>query len=495
MIALAGIALVLRLALLPLAPRYGYLGDHDDFVRWGVQAVDHGILTLYREPPARMPIQSFSAGQSTLGTRQFDRVCNYPPGTIYLLYSCGLLFRATSTENIVNTVLSRAVFAAWPIIADLLVAAGCAAIVSRFQTRRAALWTYAIVLFMPPMCWDSVIWGQVDSLLIAPMIWMVWAMLARRWKLAGVLFGLGSVLKPQAILFVPVWGWALLAERPIRKPIGGLGLAMATAILLTLPFTLTGGLAWLQSSYAENLLHAYPATTLKAFNIWYPDLLVRDVETSSDKLLGLARDTWGRLLLMSSLAAGFVLMYPRRHHSLTLLIWSGWVLLAAVMLPTRVHERYLLIALPFLIAAACSVRRLWVGVVALIVVATAQVTWPIWMSADAGGWLKFEAAQAVQYQTWLAQLPPEQRKSAETLEAQLAPARQQYLQMRSRTSGVEWLMTLLAITAAGYTWIVSVLHVRRLAAEEASAPQPVGAPAPGQRAKSRREKFRGGTCE
>lgn len=447
-------ALILRALVLPLAPKYGYWGDHDDFVRWGIQATDKGILSLYDKPPARWDNLGFERGQWRILRRQMDRLCNYPPGAAYWLYASGAVFKAVSADRLINTLTSRTVFAVPSIVADVLLAAGCAAIVALYRPGRPVWWTYAIVLFMPPFWLDSALWGQVDSTLLAPMVWMLWAMLSGRWTLAGVLFGLAAMLKPQAILLVPVWGWAVLFNRPVRKPLTGLAAATGTVLVIAMPFLLHSGFAWFKASYVENMLAAHPETTMKAFNIWYVDLLLRESYDVHDRLLGISRDNWGKILLLTTLAVGFaVLALRRRREPAVLLWWTAWILLAAVMLPTRVHERYLLIPLPPLLIGSLLVPRLRAPVIALAIVAAAQVTWQLWMPVGPGDWQRLVEYNRPQYDAWLAQLPPDQVASAAPFEQVIAPDHERFLRNRARTAPYEWFLTALALVASAWTWV------------------------------------------
>jgi hypothetical protein len=157
-------------------------------------------------------------------------------------------------------------------------------------------------------------------------------------------------------------------------------------------------------------------------------------------------------LLVLALAVGLACMIRRwGRDPRALVLWTLWVLLACVMLPTRVDERYLLLALPLLVVAAMLWRSLWPGLALLLVVATAQVTWPLWMQADPGGWEQFERQAAEKHAAWLTTLDQEQKARALSLAETLAPARQQYLALRARTTPYEWALVVLALAGAAYT--------------------------------------------
>jgi hypothetical protein len=297
----------------------------------------------------------------------------------------------------------------------------------------------------------------MDSVLLAPAVWMVWALVTRRWVAAAVLYGLMVTLKPQAVLFLPVWALAVVTARPFWRPLAVLPVTLAVALVVALPFMLHSGWSWWQQSYVQNVLEAYPKTTLKAFNVWYLDLLLHGDEDATRAWLGLTKDLWGKAFLLIALAAGFVWLRRRwGGDARGLILWTTISLSAFVMLPTRVHERYLLLALPFLMVAAVLWRRFWPGLLMLLVVATAQVTWPSWMVFDAGRLLAFERGAPEWYEQTVASLTPEQRDHFPGLEEQIEAGRRQIRQARAQTVGFEWFVTVLALAGAGATAAAAV---------------------------------------
>jgi hypothetical protein len=440
-------ALVFRFALLPFSTKFGEPGDHDDFVRWGMQATDEGLLTLYDKPPARHPWQMWYEGQWLRGQREFDRVCNYPPLSAYLLYASGLVFRLVSQDRLINTVVSHACFSCWSILADLVLAAGCAAIVSHLRGARAARWTWLVALFFPPFWWDSVVWAQMDTVLLAPVVWMLYFMLRQRWACAGFLWGVAFGLKPQAILFIPLWGYALFAERPRGRVILGGLVAAGTIGAIALPFMLHSGLAWLRLSYLQNVGGEYAdQITLKAFNIWYVDLLRTDSLDAFARWGPLTKSGWGKVFLLAGMLAGFVAgLWRWRGDRRALLFWAALSLLLFMMLPTEVHERYLLLVLPFVGVATAVSRRFWPGFMLLSVVTMAQLTWPSWMKEEPGSWPDIQALLVERYQRERGVSGAWSRPS---LEEWLADARAEYRTRRQQTVPYEWALTVLSLTGA-----------------------------------------------
>ena len=449
---LLGIAVVLavfvRLMLLPYAPQIGYAWDHDDYVRWGMQATDKGLLTLYKEPPAAHDIQVWKGGEWVKTQRAIDRVCNYPPGSAYLLYHSGLLFKAVSGDRLINTTVSRAVFGVWSIVADLFLAAGCAALAARAMSWTAARGVFLVMLFMPPLLWDSVIWGQMDSVVLAPLVWMLYFMLWHKWVWAGILWGVALALKPQAVLLLPVWAVAALVYRPQRLAVTtGAAVGAGVLFLVALPFTVTSGLAWFKQSYWENLTAAYSSfTTLKAFNIWYLDALLSDSLDTAGTWIGISKRVWGELLLVLGLVGGAAYVLRRRRRDPALLtVWTAVSMLVLVMLPTKVHERYLVLALPFLVVLAMRWWRLWPGLVMLIVVAMGQLTWPLWLDSSPGQWTQRRADLEQVFLDNEGQAPAPGTPAEAAMNSLLADAELAYDVQRSRSEGFEWMFTLLAL--------------------------------------------------
>lgn len=456
-LSLAGLAL--RIALLPASPRWGYYLDHDLFARWAIQATDGGLVTVYDVPPPQHDIRTWDGETQrwTVSQRPEYDWCNYPPLSVYLLYLSGLAFKALSPDRLINTTLSHAIFSSWTIVADFLLAWGCAAVVAHFRPGRARFWTFAAVLLAPPLWWDSVVWGQVDSWVLAPAVWMLWAILRQRWILAGLLYGVAAGLKPQAVLFVPLWGLVLLTSRqPWKVLLSGL-IAAAVLGLCALPFMAHSGLAWWRLSYLGNFLRTTPYTTLSAFNIWYVDVLLCGTKDSTLTWLGLSKDLWGRVFLLAALAGGLAWMLIRwRREPRALLIWAALSLLAFMMLPTRVHERYLVLVLPFVVMLAALYMRFVPGLLLLALVMMAQVTWPHWIHQRPGGWADYwEPAAKVDYRRTWVDVPPNVRAQAPTFDEFTQEARQQFAATRARTAPIEWLMTVLALLGTAATVAVA----------------------------------------
>lgn len=462
-----------------------YPGDHDDFVRWGIQSTDEGILSLYHKAPARHNWEVWQDDQPRIAQRAYDRVCNYPPLSAYVLYASGVAFKAVSTDRVINTDASRLLFCGWSILGDVILAAGCAAIVALWRPRWAARLTYVLALLVPPFWWDSVMWGQMDSVVLAPLVWMLYAMLRDRWLLAGVLWGIAFGLKPQAILFIPVWGLALVTVRPFWRPVLGGVVAAIVLFATSVPFMLHGaaesarlakepavqsavgaftmqtGFAWFRLSYWETMFSTYAhLTTLKAFNLWYLDLLFMDSLDTLATWFGWTKARWGQVFLLTALLVGFFFTIWRwRRDRRGLAVFSVVCLLAFVMLPTQVHERYVILTLPFIGVAAALSWRFWPGLLLLIIVTTAQISWPLWLHSAAGQTAQICATAEKAHAQLVARAAGHPEQKVPSLQVVTKAYEAQYRRDRAQSERYEWLYTGCALLGTVLTaWAVVTLR-------------------------------------
>ena len=432
-----------RIALLAVAPRYGFLGDHVDYVCWGRQAVTRGVLNLYRTPPSPCSAVVYPSGGSAqlLNTGSNQRL-NYPPLAAYIFWGSGHALAALDPSQTANTVTSRAVYGLATSLAELVTAAGAAVLVGLYAGTTAAASAFALTLLAPPLLADGPFWGQTESWILAPAIWMVWAMARERWLLAGALWGVALALKPSGLLFAPVWAYAFLFRTPrARVLLGGVAAAVMLNVV-ALPFWLSSGAAWLQTTYLANYVYDLHWTTMLTFNVWYIDLLLTERLDSRAPLLGLPRDLWGTGLLVLGLLGAFALArrWERRHPErswLGILPLATLVTIAAVNLPTRVHGTYAAFMAPFVICTAFLVPRAWPGAAAILVTATLQIlSWQ---------WGNLLAVHVLPNEN---QLPP----------ARYAERRA----LRARDRPREWALALASLSAAAaVAGAVAAAHPRR----------------------------------
>ncbi|MCK4657996.1 MAG: hypothetical protein KAV82_00605 [Phycisphaerae bacterium] len=466
------IGLAIRGYVVVQPPSSAMLWDHHEYVRWGVLMHEEGFAALYDHPPRETLMCDRKAGACGVAHHPkhfIRRACNYPPLAGWVLYAQIEVLRWFDPSMASNTVAARVIYAWLSMIGDCLIAAGCFVIVRRFGSALAGAVAFAVILLAPPFVIDSARWTQTDSWVLAPLVWAVWAMLSRRWLTAGLLWGVALGLKTQGILLAPVCGFAFILgpQRP-RMVLAGL-LAVMVLFLASIPFTLHSGLKWFEEAYVNNLVGLYKDTTLKAFNVWYVDLLLCENLDASLKLLGLEKDTWGKFLLATVMFGSAILLIRRRAcYRSAILTFTAATLLAAVLLPTRVHERYIILPIPFLVMAAMWRPRMWLALVPFLAAASVQMTALDWLgrTRGAGSWpevLQWHKTQTLpelneEYEYLRTALPKEDFARLLPPEEHLEKiCRTQYLKVRAEVAPKEWALTVVEIISAGVLFVLLLL--------------------------------------
>lgn len=301
---------------------------------------------------------------------------DYPPGYLYPLALMGRLVLALELPLLSPAGVLLVTLPA--LLCDLALAAlayCCAAKISN----QAALFAGALVLFCPPLMYNSAVWKQVDSALILALVATLLLLQKKRWLLCALCYALAVLLKPQAFIFGPLLAVGFLlplisgAERPRRvllRTLGAGALCLGAVFLLAMPFSGGQPPFWLLERYF-NTTTFYQCASLNAGNLfalvganWLP-LESRWLLTASQ---------WGFLLLIL-LTAGLCLLayYASRRGTLNFCLLGAFYGCGVFTLAHTMHERYLLPALVLLLFAFLQLRdkRLlylffWQGFVSLL---------------------------------------------------------------------------------------------------------------------------------
>jgi hypothetical protein len=237
-----------------------------------------------------------------------------------------------------------------------------------FPLAVAALWA-----FNPAMIYVSAYWAQVDAI---HTLWLVAALLAalrRRWGWGGVFVALALLTKLQAIVLVPLliflaWRWRGL----VRWGVAGL----ATLAVGLAPLVLAGAGRSVASVYIGSVGY-YPRLTVGAYNLWWSaDYLGRRLlghpPTNEMVIVGPITVRWLSLGLFAVYVALILWALwrstpsrPTPNAALAAFFAAGMLFFGFFMLPTEIHERYVLPALAFLAPVAFRSRGLLIAYLVL----------------------------------------------------------------------------------------------------------------------------------
>ena len=350
LVALLGTGLLVRLALLP----------------FGGYSFDLLLLQQWAERLTTRPLPRFYASQE---------VVDHLPGDLWLLWLLGRVTDLIAPGAVVPQIALKLV----PTLADIAIGGLLFLLGRHLVGPDIGLLAAGFYVLNPAAIFLTAIWGQWDAVsaaLALLAVWLViqgepaWALLPLTW--AALIKPPFAALVPLVLLavvwhsFVPHtrWGMARPAE-PLLVSVGRLGLAAITCVFLAaallLPFDVGLGPLPTRWDLLERLhysLEMYPETTVNAFNLWATPL-VGNREPDAQTLLGVAVRSWGIALF----GAAYVLILARywRRPDAIAFIWAGFAIaLTTFMLPTRVHERYLLPAIPVAaLIAALAPRLRW----------------------------------------------------------------------------------------------------------------------------------------
>ncbi|MCC6766348.1 MAG: hypothetical protein IT293_16940 [Deltaproteobacteria bacterium] len=468
----------MRLALVALAPRWGYALDHFEVLGMGEVAAARGLVHAYSAPPDALPTLRgwfVQNGVPVVLPRRGVYPPNYPPLATAVFWAQSRWLGVGAPDFLANTPYTRLVTSVVPWLFELTTALGVGLLVHALTARtRTAAGAAALTWLAPPLMMNTAVFGQYDALALAPAVLAVAAMARGRWIAAGAATGVALLAKPQGLLVLPIAGFAALVATPagLLPCLGRLarlgGVALATVALGSAPWLLADGAAWLERCYRMNFFEVLSYTTLEAYNVWYLAALlaerhpVYDVLTSTVTVAGLTRDAWGRVLLGLALAAVAALAWTRhrRRPALAIVVFASLWLWSVFLWPTRVHERYLLYCVPFVIAAAAALPRLRPVVAAVLVLATMEHAWPLWRTGPAVGTFDRRAVERfheARFQDYWQGRPVtiESAKAGPKPEESLRLAFTRHRAERGRTLWLEWTLTLLSLASYGAALVVA----------------------------------------
>ncbi len=214
-------------------------------------------------------------------------------------------------------------------------------------TMQRKRFTIPLLYALSPPVWMNVAWwGQVDALLLLPLLLMVLVLDRSDGRWSWFCWIVAFLIKPQAIIFAPLLYFATLRLHGARGFIQGATISTGVFSLGSLPLVLAGQGPGLAQAYFGSV-GRFPKLNIGAYNLWY---LLTGGASGDDQqlLLGLLSYRTIGLLLMAGAALLVAASLLRRADQQTRLLSAGVLALSFFVLPTQIHERYLFLGLVFL---------------------------------------------------------------------------------------------------------------------------------------------------
>jgi len=243
---------------------------------------------------------------------------------------------------------------------------------------RAARAAALLVAVSPPLFVNAAAWGQFDALLSLFVVAAIVAALDGRPLRAGAALGLGLATKLLAVVAVPilaVWTWR---RRGVRPLLAGMAAAVLVVVLTAVPYVARGAARPVLASY-HGAVGYYPLRTVEAYNLWYVldriDIRLRgqpsgEARVDTRPFLGPLTHRDVGLVLIAGWTLFILAGLWRWPGDGGLILAAAFQFFAVFMLPTQMHQRYILPAAVLLALAAPLSARSRVLFVVLAVTAT-----------------------------------------------------------------------------------------------------------------------------
>ena len=352
-------ALVLRLLIGGLYR--GYDLDMNCFMGWADRLFSEGISSFYSG-------EGFS---------------DYPPGYMYVLWLLGAIRKIFGMDYYSATAILLMK------LPSMLCDLGAGYLIyllakERFGEKHGLICT-ALYVFSPAILINSTIWGQVDAVTTLFFLLVCYYVYKKKMPQSYVAFAIGFLIKPQMafvfpIILMGIVDHVFLNKFTMKKFWVNLGCGLASIAgmaLLMVPF----GFSEVISQYVDTV-QSYEYATVNAYNLWA--MFGMNWHSQTEKILGLAANTWGTIFILLVFAAAALMWYKSKRNRSKYFFLAAFVVIGIFTLSVRMHERYMFYGLALMLCLYAVRPRLefLIAYVALSIVNFINV-WDILFNYDA----------------------------------------------------------------------------------------------------------------
>lgn len=361
--------------------------DVNLFKAWGKTADASGLPHVYEKYPG----------------------IDYPPLFLHFLWAAAFISRLLSpllggAQDAFYTMLVKLPSCLADCAIGYLIyrAAGKKSVSTEWRLFFAALW-----LFNPITLLDSALWGQVDSITALFVVLCIMLLNEKRYLPAGVMLGLGIMLKPQMLIFSPIFFYMWLKDavtgKSGQKALKSLGLSaggtLAGALIPNLLFLGMGmeeipielpfleeavqvRLPWIFSLFIGTVNH-YSYTSVNCYNFWF---LLGKNWVADDEMAGpLSLHLWGMIAIVLVSLLVLFLYWKSKSAEYVPYLMAGLLYLGVSNFGPRMHERYFFPAVALLlIAAILTNKKSLLGLYALLSAGGFLSVWDVMVGLQVG---------------------------------------------------------------------------------------------------------------
>ncbi len=304
-----GVLAVVKLSVMRFFPGFG--PDIGSYQAWAGQIATQGPAHTYQE----------------------GYFLDYPPGYLYALWVAGLVARALSASGDFYRIIVESPV----VVADFALALLMYALMRRRSRPAMAFVAMLMVALNPALLFDTVVWGQSDSVLTFVTLLSIVAILGQQYEIGWGLAAIAVLVKPQGLMMIPVLGlWTMLETDFATWIRSGVAL-IAVAVIGIAPFQIGHEWNWIIKLYTSTAAF-YHETSVNAFNLMA--LIGGLRKADSGTLAGVSYFALGMSLLVPLYA--FVAWILWRGRAPTRLLFASFIaIFGFFMVAPRMHERYL----------------------------------------------------------------------------------------------------------------------------------------------------------
>ncbi len=310
----------IKTAMLPFFPGFG--PDVGSYQAWALQIAKLGPAHTYQQ----------------------GYFLDYPPGYLYALWVAGVIAGMMHAAG--DTL--RVIVEGPAIVADFFLAFTLFAFVRRSARTSIAFAAMLMVALNPALLFDTLVWGQSDSVLTFTMWLSVIAIIDGQYEVGWAMAAISVLVKPQGLMLLPMLAWWTMLETPVTRWIK-VGLVGITVFIIGIaPFQIGHPWNWILELYTSTAAY-YHETSVNAFNLMA--LLAGLRQQDSGTVLGVSWFAFGMSLLVPLYA--FVAWVLWRKRSAQTMVYAAFItVFGFFMLAPRMHERYLYPAIAFAVPLA-----------------------------------------------------------------------------------------------------------------------------------------------
>ena len=210
----------------------------------------------------------------------------------------------------------------------------------------------SLILFNPAFIFNSALWGQIDSIpIFFVMLSAYYLLYTKRDIVSSILFTLALLVKPTALIFLPVYIILFIQKFGIKKSIINLFITNIIFCLFFLPFMRGKNILYPYETYIGKILAAQslPYVTNGALNFWVLIAGFRGIKDVAPFLLNIPYRYFGYFIV--GLINIFIILCLIKSKKITEDFFMALFVasFASFLFLTKMHERYSLLPLVFLL--------------------------------------------------------------------------------------------------------------------------------------------------